>query len=167
MASRNPNNRNSPTPGPGSYDPMHETSLERFPSVRIGRSKRTFHTENSKLGPGPASYSMDLSTMSGPKWRFTTSSRQTSTEIQSPGPGAYQISSLKSGIAYSMSLSKKAIKYNDTPGPGSYLTEKRESSPSAVIGSSERHRNSNSCTPGPGAYNVEIEKHRQSSMCKK
>lgn len=166
MASRSSNNRFSPTPGPGSYDPMHETSLERFPSVRIGRSKRVFHTESSGLGPGPASYSMDLSTMSGPKWRFTTSSRQASLENQIPGPGAYQISSLKSGIAYTISLSKKAMKYNDSPGPGSYLIEKRESSPSALIGSSERHRNSKSFTPGPGAYNVDIEKHRQSSMCK-
>lgn len=157
-----------PTPGPGSYDPMPETSLERFPSVRIGRSKRSFNSElvNS---PGPGSYSMDLSTISGPKWRFTTSSRQASLESKNinPGPGSYKISASGSGIAYTISLSKKLIKRNNTPGPGSYSIEKiRDNSPSAIIGSTERDLKANSRTPGPGAYNIEIEKSKQSTMCK-
>ena len=148
---------------------MHETSLERFPSVRIGRSKRSFKSHSGN-NPGPGSYSIDLSTLSGPKWRFTSSSRQALQEPKNinPGPGSYKVLDSNSGIAYTISLSKKLIKRNNTPGPGSYSIEKiRDSSPSAIIGSTERDtKRTNSITPGPGAYNTKTEKSKQSTMCK-
>ena len=154
----------SPTPGPSDYYPSSDLSLERFPSVRIGRSKRNFIIKDQR-NPGPGSYSMDLSMYSGPKWRFGGSKRRTFAVNDTPGPGMYTVSAPKSSIAYSISPSKYRIKPSITPGPGAYSPSKAEGSPKAVIGTSKRETASPEPTPGPGAYNPEIRRSQQGTVC--
>lgn len=157
----------SPSPGPGSYNPSNEVSYERFPSVRIGRARRDLlPTKNKESSPGPASYSVDLSSISGPKWKFNTTLRKSTERSESPGPGQYNTPSVSSGISYTISLSKKFVKRDLTPGPGAYSPRRKETSPSAILGSSMRESRNKVTTPGPGSYDWGIERCKQSSVCK-
>lgn len=161
-------NKESISPGPGAYSPSVNFSLENFPSVRIGKSKREI-LESRFNGPGPASYSMDFSSLSGPKWKIGSSVRKMFKVSETPGPGLYKIPTAGEGISYSFSPGKRHmdnVKKSETPGPGTYSPTQSENSPRAVIGTSKRDNKLLTTTPGPGTYNPELRKSGQYAVCK-
>ena len=156
------------SPGPGTYNPSSEYSLEKFPSVRIGTSKRE-NISSLFNGPGPASYSMDFSSLSGPKWKIGSSVRAMFKVNETPGPGLYKIPTAGQGISYSISPRKikpGRASYIESPGPGTYSPVLSESSPRAIIGTSKREIMVKSDTPGPGTYSPDLKKSGQNAMCK-
>lgn len=165
---RDSKKKESLSPGPGAYNPSLEYSLEKFPSVRIGKSKRDIAYSRFN-GPGPASYSMDFSTLSGPRWKIGSSVRTMFRVNETPGPGLYKIPTAGQGISYSISPGKSKagkIRYIESPGPGAYSPMLSESSPKAIIGTSKREIKIKSDTPGPGAYSPDLRKSGQYAMCK-
>jgi hypothetical protein len=152
-------------PGPGAYDPSLDYSCEKFPSYRIGTSKRETNI-NRFNGPGPASYSMDLTSLSGPKWKIGNSMRKMFRQTETPGPDVYNVPGPSPGISYSISPSKLITKPSCTPGPGSYSPSHSQNSPRVFIGTGKRETKFNSSTPGPGSYDPESKASTQRAMCK-
>jgi hypothetical protein len=165
IGSRKKRETESPSPGPGAYDPSVVATLERFPSVRIGRSKRMTAKPYFRL-PGPGSYSLDFTSYNAPKWKFGSSKRKTGAVNHTPGPGDYEAAPQVASISYSISPSRRKEESSSNPGPGTYSPGLAEHSPRPVIGTSKRDSPLPGPTPGPGAYNVEMKKSSNSTQCK-
>jgi hypothetical protein len=92
--------------------------------------------------------------------------RKSEERSPTPGPGQYKMPMTSSGISYTISLSKKGVKRDLTPGPEAYSPKRSENSPSAILGSSSREGKVLFRTPGPGQYQADVERNKQSTMCK-
>jgi hypothetical protein len=165
MKGKNINQKQSTMPGPSSYYPSIDFSIEKFPSYRIGTSKREMNF-NRFNGPGPASYSLDFSTLSGPKWKIGNSVRKMFRMSETPGPDVYKIPPPNTGVSYSISPSKSIKKINETPGPGTYSPTNSEKSPRPVIGTGKRETKVFNTTPGPGTYDPDAKAFSQKAVCK-
>ena len=151
-------------PGPGAYHPSIDQLIEKVPSYRIGTSKRELNLSRFN-NPGPASYSMDFTSLSGPKWKIGSSMRGIQKKNETPGPDLYNLPCPNSGLSYSISPSKLISKPISTPGPGAYSPTHHENSPRAVIGRSQREIKFTSSTPGPGSYDPDFKVSAQKAMC--
>mmetsp|Transcript_20536 Transcript_20536/g.36434 ORF Transcript_20536/g.36434 Transcript_20536/m.36434 type:complete len:232 (-) Transcript_20536:22-717(-) len=126
-SSRRGLNGDNRTPGLGSYNP--NLSSTRFDAPRYTATpRRGAHNEvYSRIGtPGPGHYTSTNSPLHGggknaPQWGFGTSHRNNGCNSYSPGPGAYNSSTVGRGPAFSMRCrSDHGVSSSQTPGPGAF-----------------------------------------------
>jgi len=147
-------------PGPGAYN-AGQKNKPNNPSWRLGTSSRS--VERRSEVPGPGSYNSPGKVSStAPQYVFGA---KTSTDFKgfTPGPGAYNPSSLRGydAKAPSYTFRVKSAHPDDktkVPGPGTYDQSSRianQASPAYRIGSSKRDDIYHTgATPGPGTYST-------------
>lgn len=146
-------------PGPGAYNPT-TSKFENSPNCRIGTSSRDGFLTASN--PGPGTYEIKSTILSGPSLKIGTSKRPPLSECEeTPGPGTYEIRSLTvEGPCYTMPGRSSTKSINHSPGPGHYESitadiATGERAPSYKIGTGSRtERPSSAYVPGPGTYNA-------------
>ena len=102
MSSKLDGTRKKPTPGPGSYENMHNLHYNKLQGSKMGRDTRmsyflnesTYKSESKYKSPAPVKYnSIDFAhhTLGRPKYGFGSSTRVYFGKNTSPGPGSYEI----------------------------------------------------------------------------
>ena len=137
-------------PGPGAYS---VSIVEKKKGGVIGKSKRN-ELVCGIDGPGPGAYE-NVRKAFVPSWSFKMGKKKEVRE-NTPGPGMYETAKLSPGIAHSAPKAKKntTLQGNFIPGPGAYSTC-LFSSTKYTIGKSKRTLLfSETCTPGPGDYEL-------------
>jgi len=155
-------------PGPGQYEPHHDSALKKSPSYKMGNSKRESRTRDRIDGPGPESYDpRDVFTKTAmASWGFGTGKRDSLTQKtkDGPGPNSYNIPPkfANEGPKYHIqgrTIDHVSPKKDFVPGPGTYegkCDSRVKNEPSFSMGNSKRADLASSkeklSNPGPGNY---------------
>ena len=144
-------------PGSGNYSPNYDSQLENNPSYKLGTSKRNLSMEVVS-GPGPCKYSPKNGNGSaGP--HFGNSTRSTSYDNKLPGPGSYEVKPAVSSVSFSMVPRRLSVSVDPTPGPGSYATVNKFSTPNYSLSKTPRKPIiDDNHIPGPGSYTINPQK---------
>jgi hypothetical protein len=90
----------SAIPGPGQYQldsNVLDKTKKKAPGYKMALSPKGVNYENNK--PGPGQYEVHRASLSSPKWKMTTSKRDTTNSLvyknllSTPGPGNYKVES--------------------------------------------------------------------------
>ena len=143
--------RKTGVPGPGSYSPQ---SRRQSPQFSMGLSKRTTFGLDTPSMPGPGTYTVKLSTVTGHP--FSKGLRMINPRDLTPGPGAYNIKQRAGGPAFTLQSRLGGARQRLMPGPGQYYYSKGSYSPRWGFAKDERDRTRNTGVPGPGSYEVPL-----------
>jgi hypothetical protein len=142
----------NPKLGPGHYDPVYSTTIEKSPSYKVGTSKRNLSMASTLNGPGPANYSPKSQDQSFIH-HFGNSARSVSYDNKLPGPGAYEVRPISNNISFSMAPRRSSQIFEKTPGPGSYSSNSTFYAPNYSLSRSPRKPIvDDNHLPGPGSY---------------
>eukprot|EP00927_Polykrikos_kofoidii_P057680 TRINITY_DN5184_c0_g1_i1.p1 TRINITY_DN5184_c0_g1~~TRINITY_DN5184_c0_g1_i1.p1 ORF type:complete len:251 (+),score=25.81 TRINITY_DN5184_c0_g1_i1:46-753(+) len=155
------------TPGPGSYNGASRAKERSTPSWGFGKSQRELARTAS--APGPGQYQpQDRGRSTTPLFAFGKDARDKKNNFSAvtPGPGSYapNISATKSHAPQYTAMGRRDGASSarglrggnaDTPGPGSYGTDRSNScrTLNGGFGKASRDEKGKDATPGPGAYN--------------
>ena len=95
-------------PGPGTYEPKHDSVVEKVPASGIGYGERgALNAKKTTNVPGPGAYTNAGGLKTGPKFGFGTSQRTNDKPSPNPGPGNYNVPSTIAALpSYEKSKSK-------------------------------------------------------------
>ena len=127
------------------------------PAFAFGKAKKNeLNKTDQLLTPGPDHYSPIKVLHKDPEWKIGTSQRPKESNLDNPGPGAYNTRfKFPDGPSYSIKTRKNEIINEDqiTPGPASYNPKKLEQKKSYTFGHKYKAKESE-LTPGPGKYEI-------------
>ena len=127
------------------------------PAFAFGKAKKNeLNKTDQLLTPGPDHYSPVKVLHKDPEWKIGTSQRPKESNLDNPGPGAYNTRfKFPDGPSYSIKTRKNEIINEDqiTPGPASYNPKKLEQKKSYTFGHKYKAKESE-LTPGPGKYEI-------------
>ena len=136
------------------------------PAYGFGKAKKLELSKSDQLlTPGPGRYQPNKLIQELPSWKMGTSKRPDYLNLESPGPGAYNIRyKFPDGPSYSIVKSTKLFKdiqgKGSGPGPGSYNISNNNNinvKNSYTFGQKYKN-NERELSPGPGKYNLRTER---------
>ena len=137
--------------------------FSHVPAWGFGKSKKLEIEKTDPLyNPGPGQYAPKKDG-NGPTWRIGSALRGSINLNKNPGPGQYDIpNKVFTGPKYSIATKSGAFdptKNSFAPGPGQYdaTTKNRPSSARYTMRAKPNEKNKE-ITPGPGNYNIRMEK---------
>lgn len=137
-------------PGPGHYNnPIPDVNRERMPKWTISERPPQKHSGDNYPGPGNYSNIND-----GPGISYTIGGKHDfPTNINTPGPGTYNIKNPKKGGITIGTKTSLGDKPELKPGPGNYNSKSSLTHIGYTIGKGSRKDGRDERYPGPGSYN--------------